>query len=61
FNIIGKQPDIGRVLAVPDAHLHLYGKSERPDRKLGHITVRTRTLRERLERVAAVGAVTPTM
>ncbi len=61
FNIIGKQPDIGRVLAVPDAHLHLYGKSERSDRKLGHITVRTRTLRERLERVAAVGAVTPTM
>jgi 5-(carboxyamino)imidazole ribonucleotide synthase len=27
------------VLAVPGAHLHLYGKSWRPGRKLGHITV----------------------
>jgi 5-(carboxyamino)imidazole ribonucleotide synthase len=28
------------VLSVPEAHLHLYGKSERPGRKLGHVTVR---------------------
>jgi 5-(carboxyamino)imidazole ribonucleotide synthase len=26
-------------LAVPGAHLHLYGKSSRPGRKLGHVTV----------------------
>ena len=31
---------ITEVLAVPDAHLHLYGKSPRPGRKLGHVTLR---------------------
>ena len=25
--------------AVPGAHLHLYGKSARPGRKIGHVTV----------------------
>jgi len=28
------------VLALPGTHLHLYGKSARPGRKLGHITIR---------------------
>ena len=29
-----------RVLALPGAHLHLYGKAEaRPGRKMGHLTV----------------------
>ena len=28
-----------RCSAVPGAHLHLYGKSPRPARKLGHVTV----------------------
>jgi 5-(carboxyamino)imidazole ribonucleotide synthase len=52
LNIIGTFPDPARVLAVPDAHLHDYAKSERAGRKLGHITVRTDTpdaLRERLD------------
>jgi len=31
----------------PDAHVHLYGKAERPGRKIGHVTV----LGERLEQV----------
>jgi len=45
FNIVG-QPDgtdprsqLERVLEVPGAHVHLYGKSPRPGRKLGHVTV----------------------
>ncbi len=33
-------PDSAEVLAVRDAHLHLYGKSPRPGRKLGHVTLR---------------------
>ncbi|MGM1063186.1 5-(carboxyamino)imidazole ribonucleotide synthase [Saccharothrix sp. Mg75] len=33
----------------PDAHVHLYGKAERPGRKIGHVTV----LGERLEEVRA--------
>jgi 5-(carboxyamino)imidazole ribonucleotide synthase len=40
LNLIGDLPDSSEVLAVPDAHLHLYGKSSRPGRKLGHITLR---------------------
>jgi 5-(carboxyamino)imidazole ribonucleotide synthase len=38
-NCIGEMPDADRVLAVPGAHLHDYGKSPRPGRKLGHVTV----------------------
>jgi 5-(carboxyamino)imidazole ribonucleotide synthase len=38
-NLIGTLPPAEAVLAVPGAHLHLYGKSPRPRRKLGHVTV----------------------
>jgi 5-(carboxyamino)imidazole ribonucleotide synthase len=40
LNLIGDVPDSAEVLAVRDAHLHLYGKSPRPGRKLGHVTLR---------------------
>jgi 5-(carboxyamino)imidazole ribonucleotide synthase len=40
LNLIGDAPDAGAVLAVPDAHLHWYGKAPRAGRKVGHITVR---------------------
>jgi 5-(carboxyamino)imidazole ribonucleotide synthase len=39
-NLLGTIPDPARILAVPDAHLHLYGKTPRPGRKLGHVTLR---------------------
>ncbi|HEY5069614.1 MAG TPA: 5-(carboxyamino)imidazole ribonucleotide synthase [Candidatus Acidoferrum sp.] len=39
LNLIGETPDSAEVLAIPGAHLHLYGKSPRPGRKLGHITL----------------------
>jgi 5-(carboxyamino)imidazole ribonucleotide synthase len=39
LNIIGAQPDTTRLLSLPGTHLHMYGKSPRPGRKLGHITV----------------------
>jgi 5-(carboxyamino)imidazole ribonucleotide synthase len=38
-NLVGTLPDVDRVLGVPGTHLHLYGKSPRPARKLGHVTV----------------------
>jgi 5-(carboxyamino)imidazole ribonucleotide synthase len=38
-NLIGDLPDVGALLAVPGAHVHLYGKAPRPARKLGHVTV----------------------
>jgi 5-(carboxyamino)imidazole ribonucleotide synthase len=35
-----RTPDWSAVLALPGAHLHLYGKSEaRPGRKMGHLTI----------------------
>jgi 5-(carboxyamino)imidazole ribonucleotide synthase len=40
LNLIGTLPDLNGVLSVESAHLHLYGKTERPGRKLGHVTVR---------------------
>jgi 5-(carboxyamino)imidazole ribonucleotide synthase len=59
LNLVGCAPDPASVLAVPDAHLHWYGKAPRPDRKVGHVTVvapDATTLNERvatLERIIA--------
>ena len=39
-NLIGELPEADGVLMVPNSHLHLYGKTPRPGRKLGHVTVR---------------------
>ncbi len=44
LNLIGELPETRDVLQVPNAHLHLYGKSPRPGRKLGHVTVRGSTM-----------------
>jgi 5-(carboxyamino)imidazole ribonucleotide synthase len=42
----GRDPldHLGGALAVPGAHVHLYGKGPRPGRKLGHVTVCADTL-----------------
>ena len=40
LNLIGEVPESADILAIPDAHLHLYGKSPRPNRKVGHVTLR---------------------
>jgi 5-(carboxyamino)imidazole ribonucleotide synthase len=40
LNLISEVPDSAEVLAVRDAHLHLYSKSARAGRKLGHVTLR---------------------
>ncbi|GIU94431.1 MAG: N5-carboxyaminoimidazole ribonucleotide synthase [Gaiellaceae bacterium] len=38
-NLVGSLPPLERLLAVPGAHVHLYGKEPRPGRKLGHVTL----------------------
>jgi 5-(carboxyamino)imidazole ribonucleotide synthase len=38
-NFIGVVPDTAALLAIPGIHIHLYGKSPRPGRKLGHATL----------------------
>jgi 5-(carboxyamino)imidazole ribonucleotide synthase len=54
INLIGSVPDSADVLAIADAHLHLYGKSPRPGRKLGHVTVHAGSKKELVERLAAL-------
>jgi 5-(carboxyamino)imidazole ribonucleotide synthase len=41
LNLVGSLPDLRQVLHWPEAHLHLYGKTPRPGRKLGHVTLRS--------------------
>lgn len=39
-NFIGGLPETADVLAIDNAHLHLYGKSPRKGRKVAHVTLR---------------------
>jgi 5-(carboxyamino)imidazole ribonucleotide synthase len=56
LNLVGALPSAAAVLAVEDAHLHLYGKAARPGRKVGHITVRGSDATELRNRVAQLEA-----
>ena len=38
-NLIGNLPDVKSILNIDGAHLHLYDKAERPNRKIGHVTL----------------------
>ena len=44
---------LSEALAVPGAHVHLYGKGARPGRKLGHVTVCGGSTDDALERARA--------
>lgn len=59
INIIGQHPNTADILAIPETHLHLYGKSERLGRKLGHITITASTYQALQERIAQVAAHLP--
>ncbi len=39
FNSISTEPPIEKILELPSVHFHSYGKSPRPQRKLGHVTL----------------------
>jgi 5-(carboxyamino)imidazole ribonucleotide synthase len=39
YNLIGNAPPSESLLEIPGLHLHLYGKSPRPARKIGHVTL----------------------
>jgi 5-(carboxyamino)imidazole ribonucleotide synthase len=51
-NVIGRKPAVKKLLRVAGAHWHDYGKTPRPDRKLGHVTLVAigRTARDRAAR-----------
>ncbi len=55
INLVGTVPAPDRLLAIPGAHLHLYGKEPRPNRKLGHITVVEADHNRLLEKVSQLG------
>ena len=38
-NFIGQAPDTARLAAIPGVHVHHYGKTPKPQRKVGHATV----------------------
>jgi 5-(carboxyamino)imidazole ribonucleotide synthase len=40
LNCIGAMPPAEQVLAIPEAHLHDYGKAPRAGRKVGHLSLR---------------------
>ena len=52
LNLIGEIPEAARNAAQRGCHLHDYGKSPRPGRKLGHVTVVAPTSGERDARLA---------
>jgi 5-(carboxyamino)imidazole ribonucleotide synthase len=39
YNLVGTTPDPKELSIIPDAKIHLYGKSPRSGRKLGHVTL----------------------
>ncbi|MGB8474671.1 MAG: 5-(carboxyamino)imidazole ribonucleotide synthase [Candidatus Acidiferrum sp.] len=56
INLIGEVPESAKVLAIPSAHLHLYGKEARPGRKLGHVTLRAPSFDQLTSRFSSLPA-----
>jgi 5-(carboxyamino)imidazole ribonucleotide synthase len=55
-NLIGHVPDPAAVLAIPGARLHLYGKTPKPGRKVGHVTLVGETRESLAADLAAVAS-----
>ena len=53
-NLIGELPDMDKLLSIPEAKLHLYGKTARAGRKLGHINIISDSSEELMERVKSI-------
>jgi 5-(carboxyamino)imidazole ribonucleotide synthase len=51
FNVIGNMLPVAEVLRNPHAHLHNYGKTPRPGRKVGHVTLRASDAEELHEKL----------
>jgi 5-(carboxyamino)imidazole ribonucleotide synthase len=51
YNFIGAVPPAAEVLRSPDAKLHIYGKGPRPNRKVGHVTLRAGSAEELAEKL----------
>ena len=56
-NYIGLAPELEAASALEGVHTHLYGKTPKPQRKIGHATVTApdrSSLQPRLERLLAI-------
>lgn len=53
LNLIGDTPPLDALLALPGAHVHLYGKAPKPLRKIGHLTLTAADPETLLRRVQA--------
>lgn len=51
YNFIGFVPPLQEILRTPEAHMHVYGKSFRPGRKVGHVTLLVDSLNELVEKL----------
>lgn len=58
-NVIGREGDPSAILALEDAHLHRYDKSERAGRKLAHVNLIAPTHEVLLEKVRDCAALLP--
>jgi 5-(carboxyamino)imidazole ribonucleotide synthase len=54
INLIGEMPQRERLLAIAGVHLHDYGKTPRPGRKMGHCTLVELTAARRDARARAL-------
>jgi 5-(carboxyamino)imidazole ribonucleotide synthase len=54
INLVGEMPTREALLAEPALHWHDYGKTARPGRKLGHVTICDSTAKVRNRRAFKV-------
>lgn len=54
YNFIGEAPDTRALAAIPGLHVHHYGKTPKPQRKVGHATLTAETAERLAERRALV-------
>ena len=59
INCIGYVPDPVALLGLDGVHVHSYGKTARPGRKVGHVTVTADSVAELESRLAAARAALP--
>ncbi|WJN59739.1 5-(carboxyamino)imidazole ribonucleotide synthase [Pseudomonas sp. SO81] len=56
LNFLGSVPEVSKVVAIADCHLHHYGKAFKDGRKVGHATLRSKDMATLKARIAEVEA-----
>ncbi|WP_394560180.1 5-(carboxyamino)imidazole ribonucleotide synthase [Aquipseudomonas alcaligenes] len=56
LNFLGEVPEVSKVVAIEDCHLHHYGKAFKAGRKVGHATLRSKDMASLKARIAEVEA-----